>query len=106
MKILYYIVGAVIALTLLLGCGESAHNGETAAEIETAKIEGRMAARKIITRHWSDTSALQKEIENSRSLRARYDSLGHKKSAETFDSAFVSTIRTVNPILGKFVEKL
>ncbi len=106
MKIFCYIVGAAIALTLLLGCGEAVKTGETATEIEAAKIEGRMAARRIITRQWTDSSALQREIERGRSLRAHYDSLGYKKSVETFDSTFVSTIRTVNPILGKFVEKL
>lgn len=98
-------VGAAIALTLLLGCGESGDGSETHAGIDAARIEGRIAARRIITRHWSDTASLRAEIERGRSIRARFDSLGHKKSAESFDSAFVSTIRTVNPALGKFVEK-
>ena len=106
MKKIIYTVGAIIALTLLYGCSDSEKTGENATEIEAAKIAGRNAARSIITRHWDDTSLLRKEVERQRALRLRYDSIGHRRSAASFDSAFVSTVRPMTPILGKFVEKL
>ena len=105
MKSTFYIVGALIALTLLYGCSDNGEEG-LSNEIETAKIEGRNAARNIITRQWHDSIELCRQIEKERKIKSHYDSLGHKRAAESFDSAFVSTIRTVNPILGKFVEKL
>jgi len=96
--------GVIFTLVLLSGCsGDS--SGNDSNEVEAAKIEGRIAARKILTRSWHDTLELRMNLEKSRAMRGRYDSIGHKHAAESFDSAFVSTIRTVNPGILKVLEK-
>lgn len=102
----YIGTGMIFILVLLSGCSGTATGEETRADITTAKIEGRSAAREILTKSWHDTTELTVRIREIRSRRARYDSIGKHKAAETFDSTFVSTIRHINPIVGKLVEKI
>ena len=102
----YFGTGVIFTLVLLSACSVGGGSNGSASEIDAARIEGRIAARKILTRSWRDTGELVTKIEKARSLRARYDSLGHRQAAEAFDSSFVSTIRHLNPVLGKIVDRI
>lgn len=99
---------AAISAAIFLSAGASCgHGGGTSKdEIEAAVIEGRMAARKILVRHWDDTAALKTEIRTQRRFRAHYDSIGRQEAAATFDSAFISTLRTVNPRVAQIADTI
>ena len=101
------IIGAaVLSFTaVFISCSKAEKGEETEAEIEAAMIQGREAGRIFLTRPWNDTVELQSKLLEARSRRARYDTIGHKRSAEAFDSAFVSTIRTVNPDIARQIER-
>lgn len=92
---------AGITLLLAAGCAGAGKGNEAEAEVEAAMIEGREAARIFVNRPWRDTIELQRKLLEARSRRARFDTAGHKKAAEAFDSAFISTIRTVNPDIAR-----
>jgi len=107
-KLFYSIAVAAIAatafssLSLLGSCGSKGAGDtekaeETEAEIEAAMMEGRESAKIFINRKWADTTELQKNILEARSRRARYDTVDKPKCSAAYDSAFVSTIRTVSP---------
>ena len=83
----YFGTGVIFTLVLLSACSAGGGSNGSASEIDAARIEGRIAARKILTRSWRDTGELVTKIEEARSLRARYDSLGHRQAAEAFDSS-------------------
>lgn len=87
-----------------VGCSKTDKGEETAAQVEAAMMQGREAARIFVNREWKDTAELQARIKEARSRRAQYDTIGMKRSAEAFDSAFVSTIRTINPSIAKHIK--
>ena len=89
-------------LPLLSSCGSKGEKSieqseETEAEIEAAMMAGRESARIFINRKWEDTTQLQNNLLEARSRRARYDTVNKPRCAAAYDSAFVSTIRTVSP---------
>lgn len=89
-------------ITLLMAaCSGAGRGNEAEAEVEAAMIEGREAARIFVNRPWRDTIELQRKLLEARSRRAKFDTAGQKKAAEAFDSAFISTIRTVNPDIAR-----
>lgn len=91
-----------IAVTVMAGCstkGEQAAVKEEAAQIEAAHLEGREAARPFINRHFKDSMELQLELVKAGATRAKYDSMPRCRAA--YDSAFISTVRTVNPGVAK-----
>lgn len=75
--------------------GEQAAAVETADQIEEAHLAGREAARTFISRQWHDSLELQEQLVDAGARRAVYDSLPKCRAA--YDSAFISTIRTVRP---------
>lgn len=79
--------------------GEQAAAAETAEQIENARIDGRETARGFINRHFSDSLEMQQEMVEAGTRRSRYDSL--PQSREAFDSAFISTVRTVRPEVAR-----
>lgn len=92
----------VIALTALMAaaCARTEQAESDRAEIEAAMMQGRMAARDILAADPTDTVALQEHLLNARAKQSRYVIEKHPDQAAAFDSAFVSTIRTVRPDLG------
>lgn len=97
---------SLIATLVLLspGCSKTDKGEETAAQIEAAMMQGREAARIFVNKEWNDTTELRTRITAARSRRSHYDTLGLKRSAEAFDSGFVSTIRTINPEIAKHIK--
>ena len=96
---------SLLLLVLSTSCSHTDTGNESAAEIETAKIEGREAGRVFINRPWRDTTELQMKLLEARSKRVKYDTTARPRCAEAYDSAFVSTIRTVNPDIASKLEK-
>lgn len=102
-----FLYSGILLLTLASLSFSSCNNVKTdkgeeeAAEIEAAQMEGRNAARIFINRQWKDTTDLQRNLLEARSGRAKYDTVGKTHCAAAYDSAFVSTIRTVNPDVAR-----
>ncbi len=90
------------ASTLAAGCsskGEQVAAQEEAEQIENARIDGREAARSFINRHFKDSLEMQQEMVEAGARRSKYDSLPQSQAA--FDSAFISTVRTVRPEVAR-----
>lgn len=103
-RIVYAGILASVAL-VAAGCsskGEQAAAEETADQIEQAHIAGREAAREFVSKKWKDTLELQGHLVEAASRRTPYDSL--PKCRATYDSAFISTIRTVRPEIAAQLE--
>ena len=75
------------------------------AETESAIIDGREAARIFVQRNWKDTTELQGLLLEARSRQSKYRMAGKEQSALAFDSAFVSTLRTVRPDVARELDK-
>lgn len=98
---------AVAVLVVLTHAGCSSRDNqaaveETADQIEAAHIAGREAAREFIRRDWRDTLELQSHLIEAGVKRAAFDSLPQQRAA--FDSAFISTVRTVRPEVARQLE--
>jgi len=102
-----WILAATVGM-ILVSCGNSAKQKdeiqETAAEIEAAMMKGRRSAREFVNREWRDTMRLQEHLLNACAQRSEYELAGKKKCAEAYDSAFISTIRTVRPDMARELE--
>lgn len=99
---------AVSTLVMMAGgvsCNKTQTAGETAAALEEARIDGREAARIFVNRPWKDTVELQCQLLEARAKQSKYVTAGRKQSAAVFDSAFVSTLRTVRPEMARELEK-
>ena len=92
------------AAVLALASCSSSGSGESAAEIEQATNAGREAARKFVNTVWTDTLALQTQLLEARANACRYDTASPRQKA-AYDSAFVSTIRTIRPEIARELEK-
>lgn len=103
-----YSICGIFTLTflgLLSSCGtagERAEVTETADQIEEAHIAGREAARTFVNKNWSDSLQLQEQLVEAGARRAVYDSLPKCRAA--YDSAFISTVRTVRPEVARQLE--
>lgn len=100
-------LSAFVALSWLSACstkGEEAEVKEEAAQIEEARIAGREAARPFVSRRWTDSIQLQEQMVEAGSKRALYDSLPRSRAA--FDSAFISTVRTVQPEVAARLQRM
>lgn len=99
-------VGA-IGLLSLASCNSKSmeQSEETAAEIEAAQLEGREAARVFVNRPWRDTIELQGRLLEARAAQSKYVRAKKPRCAEAYDSAFVSTLRTVNMSVADELEK-
>ena len=94
-----------VLFILSSGCAQTEKTEAITADITAAQMEGRNAARRIIGREWKDTSQLQKELLEIKALQSKYIIAGNQSCAEAFDTAFISTIRTVNPKLAYTINK-
>lgn len=84
-----------------ISCSRTEQAESDRADIEAAMMQGRMAARDILAADPSDTVDLQERLLDARAKQSRYVIDKHPDQAAAFDSAFVSTIRTVRPDLGR-----
>ena len=99
--------GCMFLATLFgfVACSETEHTEAVTAEITAAQIEGRTAARDIINKDWKDTLQLQTALLETKARQSRYLIDGNPASAAAFDSAFISTIRIVDPSLARKIKK-
>lgn len=105
-KAIFAIISAIVLATGMAACGTKTDKGEeAAADIEAAMIEGREAARKFLNRPWKDTTELQSQLLEARAGQSKYVTTGRPRCAATYDSAFVSTLRTVKPDVARELEK-
>lgn len=95
-------VGTVGSLS---SCSKTDKAAEDAADTEAAIIEGREAARIFVQRNWKDTTELQGLLLEARTRQSKYRMAGKERSAQAFDSAFVSTLRTVRPDVARELDK-
>lgn len=73
---------------------------ETEAEIEAAMMQGRTTAREFVNTQWSDTLELMNHLLKAKAKQSQYVINKKPRSAEAFDSAFISTVRSVDPELA------
>lgn len=93
---------------ILAGCGGGGSqkgDGESSSSIDSARIAGREAARVFVASKWSDTLALQGALLEARAKAREYMDSSRPKAAAAFDSAFVSTVRTVRPDVAAHLDK-
>ncbi|MDE6811305.1 MAG: hypothetical protein K2J15_03035 [Muribaculaceae bacterium] len=103
-KVFLIIVAAVIAPMLVASCSSkqtAGENQESEAQIEAARNAGREAARLIITREFADSMEFHGAILEAASRKAPYQMDKQPGCVAAFDSAFISTIRTVRPDLAR-----
>lgn len=104
-----YILGMMIAgLAMLAACGskDGATNADSPEQIDSARIEGREAARVFVNSVWEDTLDLQRQLLEARVRGSRYDRKTHPQAAAAFDSAFISTVKTVRPEVARELMKV
>ena len=89
---------------LLSNCQQTERTEAITAEITAAQIEGRKAAGQIIGPKWEDTLKLERALLDAKTIQSKYLIQGKPECAEAFDSAFISTIRTVNPDLARKIK--
>ena len=94
----------IVFLFLLASCSRTEKTEGVTAEITAAQMEGRRAAGVILAPEWQDTTKLQNALLEVKAKQSRYIIENKPKCAEAFDSAFISTIRTVNPRLAKQIK--
>lgn len=87
----------------MAACSRPNKAEEAVSEIEAAQMQGRNDARYFITNDWPDSVKLMQEVRAARERGSRYDSIG-KDVRHVYDSAFVSTIRTVRPDLARYID--
>lgn len=88
--------GAGMMLTLG-ACSQTEKTEAVVADVEAAQIEGRNAAREFVSREWTDTMELQKHLLDAKAQQSKYLINKNPEAAAAYDSAFVSTIRSVRP---------
>ncbi len=92
-----FVFGAVALCTIMTGCKKTQVAEEDVAEIEAAEMQGRDAARLFVGSEWKDTLDLQRQLLDARTKSSEYEIAGKHHCAAAYDSAFVSTLRTVRP---------
>ena len=91
------IAGLGFMFLLMGACGQTERTEATVAEIEAAQMEGRNVAKDFVSRDLSDTMKMQRHILEAKSRQSKYLIDKKPECAAAFDSAFVSTLRTVRP---------
>lgn len=97
MKSYNILIAAMMLAAVAAGCGQTEKTEATVAEIEAAQMEGRNAAKAFVTKEWRDTMELQKNLLEAKAAQSKYLINKKPECAAAFDSAFVSTVRTVRP---------
>lgn len=97
---------AALAAAALCGCsraGEQAAVKEEADQIEAAHLAGREAARPFLNHELKDSLAIHEALVRAGAQRTKYDSLPQCRAA--YDSAFISTVRTVDKHLAAEIQR-
>lgn len=99
-----------LLLTAAAGCTSSDERAQQAAAQEAADqmegrlpdptVAGRTEARKFLTRTWTDSLQLHALLLEVKATESRYIMAGEREQAAQFDSAFISTLRTVDKTLA------
>lgn len=76
------------------------------ATLEAAIMEGRRAARPFLNCDTTDTLGMQALLLDARAKQSQYIMEGKTDRAEAFDTAFIHTLRAVNPPVARAVEKI
>ena len=105
MRILSSVITVFAIVILCSACGMTERTENITAEITAAQMEGRRAAGSILGPEWKDTAQLQRALIDAKVKQSQYLINGKAACAEAFDSAFISTIRTVNPSLAKKIKE-
>lgn len=101
---IYRVVTCVLAIGMLAACGHKTEDKPvTVSELEEAHNAGREAAKIFVSRQYTDTFQLQELLLEANSQGARFDSITRLRAA--YDSAFISTIRTVRPQVAAELER-
>lgn len=101
-----FLPAMLLAMALLPSCsskGEEEAAQASAAELEHAMMKGREAARVFVNTTWKDTIQLQNQLLEASAKRSEF--AGHPELEQKFDSAFISTVRTVRPAVAEELEK-
>lgn len=102
----YIYASCITLLALAAGACSGVEKSEAAtADVVAAQMEGRRAAREVVSKEWKDTVKLQEALLDARAKRIRYDTENRAECAAAFDSGFVSTVRAVRPELGKVLDR-
>ena len=99
----------IMALSLLAACSGNVKQTEkaeaTEAQIEAAQMAGRNAAKDFVRREWNDSMELTSHLLDVAAQKNTYIMEGRKQEEAAFDSAFISTLRTVRPGLADQIEQ-
>lgn len=95
----------ILVTMALVSCSQTEKTEAITAEITAAQMEGRRTAGLILGPEWKDTTKLQRALLDAKSKQSEYLINGKPECAEAFDSAFISTIRCVNPDLAKKITR-
>lgn len=76
---------------------------ESPEMLEAARNSGREAARVFVNTVWKDTLEIQRQLLESRVKKSDY--AGHPACEAAFDTAFISTVRTVRPDVAAELDK-
>lgn len=98
---------AIFLLPVATGCSTKTENrgDEVQADIEAAIMQGREAASVFVQSKWKDTTELQERLLEARAKQSTFTMAGKPHAAAAFDSAFVSTVRTVRPDVARELDK-
>lgn len=105
-KNIYIGILSICSAIIFTACGGQKSNESitvTTSELEDAHNAGREAAREFINKNWTDTLMLQEALIEASSKGAPYDSIVRLRAA--YDSAFIATVRTVNPDIASQLER-
>lgn len=93
----------MLLLTIASACsiGQTEKTEATVAEIEAAQMEGREAAKLFLARDITDTMTMQHSILEARAKQSKYVMDKKPECVAAFDTAFISTLRSVRPDLAK-----
>lgn len=110
-KCFFLSVICAASASLLAGCSgsevkETEEAEGVASEEMAAQMAGRNAARPFVNREWTDSAALFSGIRKARERGLRYDAAGKRNCAIAYDSAFLTTIRSVRPELAEKIKDL
>lgn len=96
----------LLGLAVFSACGgkDDAQQNETESPaLYAAKLRGRVAAKQIVNREWTDTLKLMNALLHARALQSVYIENHKDAEAAAFDEAFMGEIRAVNPQLAKTI---
>lgn len=103
MKKLILIIFLILGITTFQGCQNSEQPHEDNAEINDAMLQGREAARILVSKEWKDSIQLQNFILEARAKQSRYVIENKPQAAKAFDEGFVTLIKSVRPDLANII---